>query len=367
MSVTLSISPTYPIPGRPCLVTFTATSGNMVRVYATAGPTGSSIQAQLDATDDTRIRLWSGEIEDTWIFRPDVGGVYVLSAEEYTVGETTHGGGYKDDPDSYPSETLLSTTATSITVANKVTADIGVPPDTATLELYVHGTTIRPTLVGVHGEATPTLTNPTTDKAKTAVASATVVAALAALSGVAASTALGTPSSIIDDLIVKYEAHRASGTFHADADVLNWVAASFRVPGSPAGVAKSANELRTKLTRHMTNDEDGAGFGTIDIHAPGAAARADQAHALIVAGANEQEPLSQCLMIADIWRAYEAHRIDTTYHDAADTTNGAAVLPELLQVYFRFLEALAAASPTVPATTNSGVVFLAHSGGLTVS
>jgi hypothetical protein len=338
----------------------------MVRVYATAAPTGSETQAKLDATDDTRLRLWAGPVADTWTFRPGVGGVYVLSLEEYTVGETTHGGGYRDDPDRYQSETLLSTTASSITVADKVTAEIGVAPDVATLEFYVHGTTIRPTLVGTHGEVTPALTNPATDRAKTAAASTTVVAALAALGGVAAATALGTPSSIIDDLIVQYEAHRASGTFHAEADTLNTVSSSFRVPGSPAGVAKSANELRLQLTRHMTNDEDGAGIGTIDFHAPGAAARADQAHALIVAGANEQEPLSQCMMLADLWRAYEAHRVDTTYHDSADNTNSATALPVLLQVYYRFLEAIQAASPTAPATANSGSVILAHSGGLTV-
>jgi hypothetical protein len=366
MPVTLSNSPTYPVPGRDCLVTFAvAATANHVRIYCTAAPDGSELAAKLAASDVTRIQLFVGDSDATWTFRPDAGGVYILSCEEYTVGATTHGGAYKGDPDGYKTETLLSTTAGSITVANRITAEIGVTPDTATLTLYVHGSTIVSTLVDVHGEATPSVSEATSDKARTAARSATVTAALASLSGVSAATALGTPSVIIDDLIVQFNAHIGSAS-HASADTVNWLDVSFRNPGSPKGVALSANELKMRMTRHMGNDDDGSGFGTAAYHSVGAT-RGDQVNAIIVAGANEQDPLSQCLMVADLWRAYEAHRVATTFHSPADTTNSADPLPVLLQVYYRFLEALQAASPTAPSTANSGVVFLAHSGGFTVA
>ena len=62
------------------------------------------------------------------------------------------------------------------------------------------------------------------------------------------------------------------GTWSANqtwaADTVNGVASSFRNPASPAGVAKSANVLRLKLVRHMTNDDEGSGFGTAAYHAP---------------------------------------------------------------------------------------------------
>lgn len=351
-------------------MTFTvAASANFVRIFCTDAPDGSEIRGKLDQSDVTRVSLFAGDSAEVWVFRPDVGGIYVLVAEEYTKGATSHGGGYLDDPDSYESETLLGSNTPSITVCDRLTADIGVQPDLATIVLFVHGSTIAKTLEAAHGEATPALIDPTTDKAKTAANSAAVRSAIATLTAgpMTISAAIGDPSDVIDDLIVNYEAHRVSATFHAAADTTNTVAASFRDPVSPAGVAKSANELRLKLTRHMNNDDDGDGLGTAAYHAPGGNARADQEHAVIVAGANEQDALSQCMMLADLSRAYEAHRVDTTYHDAADTTNNADSLPPLLEVYHQFLVALQSNSPTAPATSNAGTVLAVHSGGLKVS
>jgi len=309
---------------------------------------------------------FGGDVGDTWDWKPDASGTFTFAAEEITKGASTHGGGYLGDPDGYTTETILNTaTGLLIYVGTRLTAKIGAGADTATLAFYVINSTIRKTTLYQHGELTPVILNPSTDKARMAAESSTVQTELLSFNGTTCAGALGTPSSIIDDLIAKYELHRASGVYHASADATNTVAASFRTPGSPTGVARSANELRLKLARHMGNDNAGAGIGTAAYHVVSGNTRADQLHSTIVSGASEQDPLQTMLMIADLWRAYEAHRVDTTYHiGGGDTTNAASALQVIPRTYYRFLEALQAASPTAPATENPGVVLLVHSGGL---
>lgn len=364
MAVSLTLNPLYPIPGHDCKVTFgTAAATNLVRIYCTDAPEGSPQRSTLDSTNVTQILLYEGPSVDIWTFRPEKAGVYQLSCEEYTQGASTHGGAYKDDPEGYPSETKLGSNTTTISVSSKVTAQIGAGSDNATLVLYVNGTTIRQTFAGVHGENTPRLEEPSSDKAKTATRSAAVVSALAALVDVTMVTALGTPSDIADDLIVKFNAHRTQSGVHAANDTTNTISVSYRVPGSPAGVARSANEILLKLSRHMQNDDNGAGVGTASYHSPAGNDRADLANALIVSAANEQDALGQCLLLVDLVRAYELHRSSTIYHDTADSTNAAAALPVLLYVYGVFLLALQASSPTPPVTANSGAVLAVHSGG----
>ena len=368
MAVSLSTNPTYPIPGRDCQVTVTAAAAtNLVKLFCVAAPEDSELRKRLDADDVTRIAVFSDDPAEEWTFRPDKGGIYSFDAEEYTVGATTHGGAYQDDPDSYQSETLTGTsTSLTVIVANRMTAQIGVQPDFATLVFYVHDSTIRQTFVNVHGLATPAILEPATDRARVAANSSSVTTELAGLPDVTAAAALDVASNIIDDLIVQYEAHRITvdpAVVHANNDTDNTIAASFRVPGSPAGVARSANELLTKLTRHMNNDNDGAGLGTASYHSPGGNDRADQANAIIAHAANEKDPLSQCILLADLWRAYEAHRIDTTYHNVADGVNEADDLPPILKVMMQFIAALQDSSPAVPDVDNPGAVLLVHSGG----
>ena len=153
-----------------------------------------------------------------------------------------------------------------------------------------------------------------------------------------------------------------NGDIHASADTVNAVLDSFQSNVlNPNGLARSANELLLQLSRHMNNDDAGDGIGTSEFHAV-SSGMADMENTIIASSANEQDPLSALRLIADLHRAYEAHRIDTSYHDSADTTSG-GTLPVLPALFSSFNAQLQDDTPTAPDTANPGAVRLIHSAG----
>ena len=373
MTVSLTSSVTYPVPGKETQISVAATSGNYVKLYCTAAPLGSELRTKLDnlqGGSTARISVFGGDTDEIWRWTPDGGGVYTFLAEEITKGASDHGGGYAGDPDGYESETILgTTTGLTVIVGTLLTASIGAGSDTATLKFYVFDYYIRATTMGTHGVITPSLDDPTTSKARIAADAEEVKDALAELVDKTVNAVLSLPAVWIDDLIVQYEAHRASATYHTNADTDNAISADYRLPTScPAGAAKALNELRLKLTRHMLNDDAGSGIGTGNYHVVSGDQRADLVNGIITGPASEQDALSLCLALADTWRAYEAHRVHVNYHiNGGDTTNDAYALPQLLALYEEFISQLQVTSPSVPTGESAGVAYAINSGGFKAS
>ncbi len=366
MALTLTATPTYPAPGKPCKLTFASgAGGQIVKLFATTAPVGTLLRKEIDDSQLGRKAIGQCDIAGYILFAPEKPGVYVFAAEEYTGGAFGYGGGYERDPNASPSETFVSTTVLSLSVGSRLTCTMGTGPDLVTLTFWVFGADVRATTLEHHGEVTPTLSNPTSPKAAAAMEVAAVRSAIAAFVGNSATTIVGTPATVIDNLIQKYEAHRVSVVFHANADADNSISGAFRDPSTPDGVANSATEFLLKLDRHMRNTwAGGVGPGSGNYHLPGGVSRADWANIPLVQSAGPLEPLSQVIALADAWRAYEAHRISSV-HAASDTTNTATALPLLHEAHRLFLVELKKTSPTAGATVNTGVPRFVYSGGMT--
>jgi hypothetical protein len=362
---TLTVTPSFPAPQRPARLRFDLqqTGANFVRVWCVSAPTGSKLRADLDTGERERIPFYQGGggVAREHEFTPEVGGAYLFVAQEYAKGASDYGGGYEGDPNANPSETALgSETNLTLRVGKRLVQTIGVAPDTATLVLHVWGDRVRSTSVAVHGERTPAIVSPATPKASIAAGATTVQAALASLVGEAAATALDSPSAVTDDLINRFNAHRTQGSIHASNDTDNSVRVSLLNPTSPAGVTESANELFRMLRNHMRNAKDEAPqTGSTVYH--GSPARADLGNLMISSPASD--PATTMALIADMHRAYEAHRASTAHHSPADTTNVASALPKLFLVHRHFVDSLRAATPSTPSTEHEAVTVLVHGAG----
>jgi hypothetical protein len=298
-----------------------------------------------------------GDAAAVWTFEPDVGGVYVIEAQEFTRGASAHGGGYRGSTASHPTETALLAmplASQSLRVAKRIAQPVGFGASSGSLVLYVSGTDIISTTHAEHGEETPAIQNAT--GRMVAVQSVTAVQnALAALVGVAASTATGDLGTILGGMISAHNAHLTRGGIHALNDANNALAASVApVAGSGTdALIAAANMLRRKLVNHMGNTLDGAEVGAAAYHAA-IVARADLLNTPIAPPASNAASL--CVLLGDLWRAYEAHRDESgTYHTVADPVP-LAVLPALLNVHRVVSSELASLTPTVASTEHPGAV-----------
>ena len=363
--VALTTTPTYPVPGREARVTATAgNGGNFVRLWVTDAPVGSELRKRLTDTGATRIQIHEGDSGDAFSFTPDVGGVYVIAAREYSKGAATFGGSFEGDTQAYASETATDVERSlSLYVGQRLTQSLGFGADAAQLVCYVWGSTIRRTRVDAHGEASPAIVRWTSERARTAALSATMATKLAALVDVAVSTAVGTPATILNEMVADINAHMAMGaTTHNSADADNTLDRTLDGASAPEGIQYVANQVATALARHMLNDDDGAGPGTAasayhQISTP----KGDWAS--LAALRNCGDTASAFAVIGAIWDAYEAHRVNTAVHGTADATNTLTALPALLAVHQTFASVVRAASPTAPASENAGATYLIHVAG----
>jgi hypothetical protein len=357
----LSVSPTYPIPGRPCELTFvlTESGANFARIWVTDAPLGSDLRAKLTASGTSRLPFHTGDVGEKHPvqFRPDKGGVYTFVVQEYVKG-TSYGGGYQDDPNAAPSETKVGAEATlTLQVGQRVTQRVGVKGDTATLALWIFGSTIRPTTIEVHGEVTPALMSPTSPRAVIAVETTAVKTELANLANASVATALGTLATIVANMVGEINDHLAltSGSVHNAADSDNTLPVGLSTTVSPKDLPATVNAILKALRQHYTNDDNtGAGPDSAAYHKISSVNRNDRVNLPLFDSAGDLEQAYAAL--ADIWRSYEAHRVLTSVHGAADNTNALAALPTCLKLHKEFLAVLASSSPSSPATVNSGVV-----------
>lgn len=358
MAVTITTSPVYPTTKAPTRVRFALSGGgNFVRVWLTDAPLGSKYKTELTSTGQARIALFSGGAAEIWEFQPDRGGMYLLAIQEITRGASAFGGGYKGDPDGYPSETLIGESSVTARFGQRLEMPVGVKGDIATLGLWVWDSTIRATTEAVQGEMTPALFDPKSERAKAAVASTGVVTALAALVDTTSTTALGTLSTILNEMIDDFNAHRTQGGVHAANDTVNVIASSFRNANNEDALKRSVAELVKKLDQHMRND-NGSGTGTGAYHT-----NADMVNTLIAGPPGNMAGVISSL--ADVWRAYEAHRVQTgSVHASNDTTNTLTALPKLLDLHRNFLAHIQSAAPAAPPTANPLAVTLVSGAGM---
>jgi hypothetical protein len=367
MTTTVTTTPTYPVPNREAKVTFSGAPGGAtwLRAWCTVAPTGSKEYGELKAaTTSNRVVVYEGDgSSQPWRWTPTVGGKYRIVAQWYTRG-SSYGGGYAGDPNADPTETPVGGADTVyIYVGERLHQQLGTGGDIANLGVWAWNATIRATTADQHGETTPVVSyDSPSPKALTAINSSDVRANAASLANVAASTALGTIATIVSDMYTKIAAHiiRTSGSTHNAADADNTLKPEIASSPSVATLAESVNALLTCLRRHMLNDKAGEGTGSAAYHKLGGVNKADYVNLPIVKSVSGIEDAYPAL--AEVWRAYEAHRVSLSVHGAADTTNTLTALPALLAVHEAFFAQLAATSPSTPPAGQSAVTELVAHG-----
>ncbi len=364
MAITLSSEPTYPLPGKTVKLTLTPTGGgNYVKLLCSEAPAGSKLQEEIESTGASLVAVLEGDAGKRFDFTPDKAGAYVFTAREITKGASAlgSGGGYAGSPAGYQSETLIGSTDVTLHAGSRLTFPLGAGPDTAELVLYAWDTVVRPTLESVHGERSPWINNPKTDRAKNAAQSSAVVAALATFTDVAATTIAGSFATTATDLIDKFNAHRTQGGVHAANDTNNAIDGAYRNPYTPEALKQSVAELLRKFKRHITNDSS-TGAGSAGYHAPSGNRAADWAARPI---AELTSDLATTLItLGGLHLHYETHRATAgAIHGSADSTNVAAALPAITAIHSAFIGELIKASPTPPTTTNAGAVTLISAAG----
>lgn len=351
----LTLKPTYPIPGEAVEVTFSGlnSASNFVALYPTAAPEKSAIYMRLKESTKSRVKEHSGDSNVKWRFVPDVGGVYTFDLEEFTnvpPSLGTHAG----DTRGATSPTINATTSVTLRVGQKMTQKIGTANDNATLEVFVWADTIRPTTLEVHGVATPRLTAPTSEAAAAAIEDSDVVEAVEVLANKSAGTIIGSIASIYEDLRDAYQGHIVNATHHNAADTHNTIGDGF-VATSPKAAENAINELYRQFESHQQNNVESG--GTIPHNA------VDGINPLVTGGASA-DPTTQIAALVDLWIAYSDHIATASpVHNSADVTNTAPSLSLLMTVHRRFFEALASQSPAPPAATNEAVTTLAQLAG----
>jgi hypothetical protein len=353
MTISITTSPSSPTVKTKCRVTFGATVGNFVRVWLTVAPQKSKFTAELE---QSRVLVHEADIAQPFAFEPDAPGRYVFTAAEITKGASVYGGGYRGDPKGLPTETIVGESEHSIAIGSRLEMPIGTGKDTGVLAFHVFGDTVRATTKALHGEVTPAIVNANSEKAKLASIDDDVTTALAALVNQPATTILGSPSGVASNIIATLNAHRTQAGVHFSNDGDNIISTSFALANSPAALMQTSREILNKLDRHMRNDNGGGtGSASPDYHDG-----ADSTAALVATPPGEHA--AAIVALADAWRAYEAHRVNSVVHDTADGTNTLTALPPLLNLHRRFLEVIQPLSPPAPPTANAGVVTLIGGG-----
>jgi hypothetical protein len=167
-------------------------------------------------------------------------------------------------------------------------------------------------------------------------------------------------------MVDEFNDHIASGAFHQNVDADNDLDDAFASAITPSSFPSIVSKLLTSMRQHFTND-NGQGAGSAGLDPATTDTTLNPYHH--VGGPVfdlTNMPLFQSVggtaesyrALADIWRAYEAHRVSATVHDSADGTNALTGLPLLLDVHYAFFVQLAALSPTVPDSQSSGAVTL---------
>lgn len=376
MTITLTTDLTYPLPGRHLVRVSSNTAGvNFVRLWCTDAPAGSKMRAKIDSApggDRTVARveigtasvgsyLSFGKTGTADSFEPDgvefdIGGVYVFRGQEYTKG-TTYGGGYENSPDAFQTETKVGGEQANIKIyiGERLEQRIGNSTHgSATLVIYVWNDTIRETTLASHKVVSPAIINPRGDLAKLAVVDANVKTKLYALIGKTMSDLRTNVATLIAEMIDDISDHmkNVDHTQHTtpDDDNGDFILELPDDPGSPEGYVNAARVLLQRLLLHMAmqsndtgvvhSDPDWENAAIADVPSPGR-----------ITG-------SFWSAVADVYRAYEAHRQEgSPIHTSATSTNNAlgTALNALLDLHKQFLSVMQPYVPINPASFQQAV------------
>jgi hypothetical protein len=359
MPSTIATIPALAVPKLPAKVIVTPADGscNFIRIWCTVAPAGSELDGKIkelrQQSTASRLLVFSGPPGSSHAWRPtlDKGGAYTLILQSYAKGNTW-GGGYFGDPRGAPTETKLGGEETlTLYIGERLEHEVGTGPDTATLVTWSWNDTIRRTLSAVHGETTPAIINPSSDKARTAAADNGVDLTVRDLANENFLGMLGVSAQLglLQNLQQTFDAHLADAVHNA-TDTNNQITAELVASTSPDRLPEALNIAYQKIRGHLLNDASGSGSppaygpGTADYHRISSQDRIDYKNAPLVGSCT---PETSVAMLADLVRAVEFHMEDATFHSSPDLSvpdinqGGAASL-----VHYAFFTALAKAEQT---------------------
>jgi len=374
VTVSLTTTPTYPLPGK-VRVTVSCSAGNAARLYVRAAPLNSKYQKEfkkraaltsfgwlvpIELPGSTGAEEYKGTIGNgqSFDFDADAAGSYKIIAQEVTIGATAFGGGYDSDPDAYPSVTLVGGQQTlSLYTGERFESRLGNSTHgRGTLVVYAWDDTIRPTSVATHGVATPAVINPSGALAEAAMFNNTVQTKLDALVGKTTTNLSTDLWTLIAEMRLEIADHMGNtgGTWHSVVDNTNDVYLDrlpTNDPGTPDGWAFAVRTIQQRLALHMSNGPDGTSL----FHQPGTGTppgHPDYENVLIADTASGNDMSTVMAAVADIYRAYEAHRAEgTPIHASADSganNDLTTALNPLLDLHKEFLNVMRIASVSVP-------------------
>jgi hypothetical protein len=361
---TIATIPTLAQAAKKTRVVFTLTGvgANYIRVWCTNAPEGSVLSNQLRAmgpasSSNLRVQVYEGDggRAETWRNVFDKGGLYTLKAQEYTKvgGRGTFGGGYLGDPRGAPSETKVGAEATlTLTIGERLTHRLGFGKDQATLVVWVWNASIRRTSTTQgHGESTPSIVDPTSERARIAMGDATVRTRLSALDNASIGSLFGTPDGLLgclQDLQESFDEHIDYTGRHSVDDTDNAIGAELVANISPDGFPTALARIARKVLQHVTND-NGAGPGSAAYHNV-TNEKMDWLNAPIMMSCS---PDTVPNMLGDLFRAIYNHAggngVPTVAIHGNNTTTGqlpgvtTRSIPELHKAFF---DALAKNEPT---------------------
>jgi hypothetical protein len=205
----------------------------------------------------------------------------------------------------------------------------------ATLRLQINDTTVR----------VASLVDPTDEGARVLALTAAPVAGVAALVGLNPAVMGNDLVTGTNDLLAKYEAHRATAAaVHTVADTTN--VANRTAATSLAGAINVLNQLRTVITAHQQVVPAAGAWHPV----------ADFKNVVLAAPANDMR--SATALLADLReRVYELHRVQVAApacHIGADAANALTGVTQLDTAICAYLDALVTVNPPVLAGEPEG-------------
>lgn len=326
MVVTITTDPTPAVAGVRVRIIASGTAGDVQRVRIAGAPTGSRYhradgsEVQLPTVTDFPERIGT----ETILFTPDVAGAYSLVIEDWQVAATRKAS-YQNSPNRLNAESLLTRTAVTLNVANKLTTRLGIPPDTATLTIHVAGNAVVQLDGATHTEASPRLDGYGSELARSGALASATASSLASLIGYQPDGDGADIANVIGNMLSVMSAHMLDTEPHViQADETN-AAIIDAFSGAPDTIPQliyAGNELRRALSQHIGSAD---GYHT----------HADADNRIIAPFATDAQSLRTLLV--DMWRAYENHRQSTSVHDSADNENSLASLPAVMALEFNFI------------------------------
>ena len=327
------------MPGDTVTLSLSSASGNYATFSLTAVPSESDLDTGflLDATGAT--------ID---YFVPDVAGAYSFTGFDYRKVIGTQS--YEGDPHSGARTVLLG--------SQTGTVYVGTTLDLPIVTTRGHGGTVRLTILNNTIRAAE-FSSTIDEVGRVASLTSTVLTKLAALVGVAVSSADDTLATGANDLRSEFEAHRVNsgGSYHDATDSANVV--THYPAQSDSEAVLLINELADRLRDHKVATTTGTRWHK-DVD--------DTADGFTVAKATTGA--EAIVLSADLrYRNYARHIARTTVagneiHNPADSTNTLHTIKPLPDLIIAYLDAIVALSPAAVTGENTGAIHAALIFGL---